>query len=202
MPFDFCFNRATFVRRWISLATTVSGRIVFLQLPVPFLKLIPSSLLLAVVLGCQSDNHRLSNSSRQGKPASSAELGPRDERVLFNSVYATNEVRQEWLAPPTNFFRLGPGDGIEIEMLGEPGLPSTAFVGPDGKIYYSLLNGTFVWGLTLTETRDLLEKDLAKYVRVKPEVALTLRTVGSKRAWILGSVQKPGVYPLPAPLTL
>src|SRR6266849_6285608 len=104
--------------------------------------------------------------------------------------------------PWQRFFRLGPGDTIEIEALGEPGPPSIALVGPDGKIYHGLLGGTFVWGLTLTEAKELLEKDLAKYVRVKPEVALTLRNVASKRVWILGGVQKPGVYPLAAPVTL
>ncbi len=160
---------------------------------------------LPLLLGCQSDHYlsplgQLSLTQPSGPGSSGAEK--QDQRIVFNSVNSSNQIRPEWLASPTNFFKLGPGDTIEIEALGEPGGPSTALVGPDGKIYYGLLGGTFVWGLTLTESKDLLEKSLAKYLRVKPEVALTLRSVGSRRVWILGSVQRPGVYPLAAPVTL
>jgi protein involved in polysaccharide export with SLBB domain len=74
-------------------------------------------------------------------------------------------------------------------------------VGPDGKIYYHLLPGLDVWGLTLKQTRDLVEKQLAKYL-TEPQVSLTLRTVGSKQIWLLGRLNKPGVYPLATPTTL
>lgn len=120
----------------------------------------------------------------------------------FSSINSTNEIRPEWLQPPTDFFRLGPGDLVEIEVLGEPASRATVSVGPDGKIYYSLLPGLFVWGSTLTETKEVLEKEFSRYVRVKPEIAVSLRTVGSKRVWILGSVQTPGVYSLATPTTL
>ena len=157
------------------------------------------SVLVPLLWGCQSSPPGWSN----GSGAVAATPGARpDERVLFNSVGSTNRIRAEWLVSPTDLFRLGPGDTFDIEMLGEPGLPTPALVGPDGKIYYSLLGGTFVWGLTLTEAKDVLEKNLAKYIRVKPEVAVTLRGVGSRRVWLLGNVAKPGVYPLATPVTL
>ena len=114
-----------------------------------------------------------------GKP--SLESVTRDQRVLFNSVDTTNSIRSDWLAEPADFFRIGPGDTIEIEVLGEPASSATVLVGPDGKVYYSLLTGTFVWGLTLTEAKELLEKNLARFLRDKPEIAVTLRGVGSRR---------------------
>jgi protein involved in polysaccharide export with SLBB domain len=43
---------------------------------------------------------------------------------------------------------------------------------------------------------------LATYVREKPQISLVLRDVESKRVWVLGRVQAPGVYPLAAPMTL
>src|SRR5438876_6933970 len=133
--------------------------------------------LLWLLAGCQSDRPKKMSwpGSSPGTPASNTEKP--NERILFNSVDSTNRVRPEWLGMPKDFFRLGPGDSIDIELLGEPGVPLTVTVGPDGKIYYSLLNGTFVWGLTLSEAKELLETSLAKFVRVKPEVALTLRGV-------------------------
>src|SRR6266851_4700587 len=118
-------------------------------------------LTLALLCGCQSANRHsfishVSPAETLGNRSSDS--GRQDERVLFNSVNASNQIRPEWLVSPTNFFRLGPGDTIEIEALGEPGPPSAALVGPDGKIYYGLLGGIFVWGLTLTDAKELLEK--------------------------------------------
>ena len=97
--------------------------------------------------------------------------------------------------------RSGPGDSVEIEILGTPTSRAVTLVGPDGKIYYHLLPGLDVWGLTLKQTRDLVEKQLAKYLS-DPQVSLTLRTVGSKYVWLLGRLNKPGVYPLGGPMTL
>jgi protein involved in polysaccharide export with SLBB domain len=58
-----------------------------------------------------------------------------------------------------------------------------------------------VWGLTLPETKALLEKELSKFQSM-PQVSLALRAVGSKQVWLLGRLGKPGVYPLTGPTTL
>jgi protein involved in polysaccharide export with SLBB domain len=55
--------------------------------------------------------------------------------------------------------------------------------------------------LTLKQTRELVEKELAKYL-TEPQVSLTLRTVGSKYVWLLGRLNKPGIYPMAGPTTL
>jgi polysaccharide biosynthesis/export protein len=113
----------------------------------------------------------------------------------------TNQLAPELLRPGTGLFTLGPGDRLEIETLGNPASRALTVVGPDGKIYYSLLPGLDVWGMTLPQTRDLLEKELGKYL-TGPHVAITLREVGSKYVWLLGRVNRPGVYPIAAPMTL
>jgi polysaccharide biosynthesis/export protein len=120
----------------------------------------------------------------------------------FSSVTLSNGVDPAWLRPATEPYRLGPGDVIDIEML-EDGQPRTsAAVGPDGKIYYSLLPGLSVWGLTLGETRELLRTETARFTRGMPEPSVRLHAAGSKRVSILGSVPNPGVFPLAAPTTL
>ena len=78
---------------------------------------------------------------------------------------------------------------------------ATTSVGPDGKIYFHLLPGLDVWGLTLAQTKSLLERELAKYMS-GPQVAVALRTVGSKYVWLLGRLTKPGIYAMAAPMTL
>jgi protein involved in polysaccharide export with SLBB domain len=167
------------------------------------------ALLLAAALtsGCRGLGPRLTGEVVSAPPAGepphprAVRPGVLDDSA-FSSIEETNHIPAEWLHPPTNLFRLGPGDTIGIESFGDAAASGTATVGPDGKIYYSLLPGLFVWGLTLTETKGLLETEMARYTRVKPEFSVTLRAVGSKRFWMLGSVASPGVYSLATPMTL
>jgi polysaccharide biosynthesis/export protein len=119
----------------------------------------------------------------------------------LSSVDMTNSLRPEFRTAQTNFYTLGPGDKIEIELANDPNSRIMTTVGPDGKVYFHLLPGIDVWGLTLAETRARLEDALQKYV-VSPQVGVQLRGIDSKRVWLLGRVQKPGVYPIGAPMTI
>ena len=117
------------------------------------------------------------------------------------TLTTTNTVHPELLQPNTAPFTLGPGDRIEIELLGTTNSHAVTTVGPDGKIYYYLLPGMDVWGMTLAETRDLLQKELGKMV-TDAQVSINLREVASKHVWLLGRLTRPGVYPMPAPMSL
>ncbi len=123
----------------------------------------------------------------------------RDEH--FEPTTLTNRIQKDWLSPSTELYRLGPGDGFDVEVLGDNASRTSLTVGPDGKVYYNLLPGTSVWGLTLDETRALLQKEMSKFTRAAPEMVLNLRTVGSKRFWMLGAVGA-GAYTLAVPTTL
>ncbi len=120
----------------------------------------------------------------------------------LETVTVTNQIDPALLRPPTDFYTLGPGDKLEVEVIGETNVVGTTVVGPDGKIYFNLLPGLDVWGLTLAQAKTEIERGLAKYVREQPQVSLVLRAVESRQVWILGRVQAPGVYPLSTPMTL
>src|SRR5437762_7644922 len=62
--------------------------------------------------------------------------------------------------------------------------------------------GLDVWALTLGQARELMQHEMSKYIRGRPQINVTLREVGSKRVWLLGRFQQPGVYNLPAPMTV
>jgi len=152
-------------------------------------------LALATLIGCQS----ASGPRFDARAASAAKLGA---LTNFTTVTETNLLSLEWLKPPTNRFTLGPGDYLEIEIMGDTLTRATNFVAPDGRIYYYLLPGLDVWGLTLADTRALIERELLKYIKEQPQVSVTLHGVESQRVWLLGRLNKPGVYPMPAPMTL
>ena len=119
-----------------------------------------------------------------------------------NSVTITNGLDPAFLQPETNFFTLGPGDRVEIQLLGEGASKATTMVAPDGKLYFDLLPGIDVWGLTLAQSKARIEQEYSKYLRAPPQVSLVLREVASKRIWILGRVQAPGIYSMTGPMTL
>jgi protein involved in polysaccharide export with SLBB domain len=119
----------------------------------------------------------------------------------FVSIDETNTIRPEWRQAPTNFYTLGPGDKLEIEIMNEPTSRAMTTIGPDGKVYYYLLPGIDVWGLTLAQARDKIQQELAKVV-VSPQIGIQLRGIDSKRVWLLGRVQKAGVYSMNAPMTV
>ena len=121
----------------------------------------------------------------------------------FSQVRLTNAVPQaDLLKPSPALFTLGPGDKLELELLGDPTTKTLTSVGPDGRIYFHLLQGVDVWGLTLAETKALLEKQLQQFVKDQPVVLVTLRGVESRKVWLLGRFTSPGVFNLSAPTTI
>jgi len=118
------------------------------------------------------------------------------------SVAPEQTLDPAYLKPAGDVFRLGPGDKLEIEVMGDSNTRATVAVGPDGKIYYYILPGIDVWGLTLSETRTRLGDELKRFLREKPAVAVSLRSVASQRVWLLGRINTPGVYTLGGPTTL
>jgi protein involved in polysaccharide export with SLBB domain len=151
-----------------------------------------AGILLALAAGCASNTPRFTPLWTTTGAAGSA---------IVTTARATNQAGLDLLRPADTPFTLGPGDSIEIEDLRTPASRALATVGLDGKIYYSLLTGLDVWGLTLAQTRELLEGEMAKYVNA-PELSVTLRAVGSKYVWLLGRLNRPGIYPLSGSMTL
>jgi polysaccharide export outer membrane protein len=149
-----------------------------------------AGLLLVAVVGCGSTGKRTRPPAQFANMATNA-----------ITLAATNQVHPELLRPSEAPFTLGPGDRVEIEILGAANSRTVTSVGPDGKIYYYLLPGMNVWGLTLAESHDLLQKELGKYL-TDPQLTLTLREVASKHVWMLGRLNRPGVYPMAAPMSL
>jgi len=125
----------------------------------------------------------------------------RSKIATLSAATVTNDLNPDLLRPGKDFFTLGPGDHIEIEIIGSPQSRQPVTVGPDGRIYFNILPGLDVWGLTLSQTKALLEQELGKYISAA-SVSMTLQAVASKQVWVLGRLNKPGIYPIAGPITL
>jgi polysaccharide export outer membrane protein len=133
-----------------------------------------------------------------------AEAGGDDGGIAspeFVSAGARRSPPPDLLRPPSGEYRLGPGDKLDLELLGEEGTRTETFVTPDGQVYFDLAEAVEARGRTAAELKSLLESGLARYYR-NPQVSVTLVEAESQRFSLLGRVNAPGSYPLKKPTRL
>ena len=90
---------------------------------------------------------------------------------------------------------LGPGDGLQIELLDLPELSGLFSIGPDGTLYLPRLRALYVEGLTVEELRIFLTQRYSTYVR-DPQIYLRPVVYRPVRIYVGGEVKRPGFYTL------
>ena len=90
---------------------------------------------------------------------------------------------------------LGPGDGLQIELLDLPELSGQFSIGPDGTLYLPRLRSLYVEGLTIEELRHLLTQQYSTYV-LEPQIYVRPVIYRPIRIYIGGEVKRPGYYTL------
>jgi len=151
---------------------------------------VKSALLLLLVAGAAFSAQPVSFDPR--KPGSSAS---------FARASHEHGITREMLSPSKEAYRAGPGDKLEIEILGGDATRRTALVSPDGMLYYDLAPGIDVSWRTLDEIRQELERQLVQFYR-EPQIIVTVAVVRSRTVSVLGRLNKPGVFPLTHPATI
>lgn len=106
---------------------------------------------------------------------------------LMLLVFPTPALPQE--------YTVGPGDVLEVSVVGEPIVSGSVTVNPDGNIVMPLIGQIPVNGLTLPKVTDKITAALKDYVR-DPHVVVAIRQASPRRqfAYLLGQVARPGVY--------
>ena len=102
----------------------------------------------------------------------------------------------------TGGYVVGEGDVLKITVYDHPDLETKVRVNGDGQILMPLLGHVDVAGLTVSQISKKLAKMLADGYLVNPQVNVFIEEYGSKKAVILGMVNKPGLYELKGPTTL
>ena len=93
-------------------------------------------------------------------------------------------------------YRLGIGDQVAVNVLGEAEFTGTFRVGSDGSIDYPYLRAIPVRGATTEElARTLTEKLKDGYLK-DPQVTVSIKEFQSQKILIVGAVTKPGRYVL------
>ena len=107
--------------------------------------------------------------------------------LLVLTVFSSAAFSQE--------YKVGPGDVLEISVVGESLVSGQVTVGPDGKIVMPLVGSIHVNGLTLPQVTDKVTMALKEFIR-EPQVVVAIRQAAPRRqfAYVLGQVARPGVY--------
>ncbi len=98
-------------------------------------------------------------------------------------------------------YSIGPGDVLKIDVYDHDDLKTTVRVTDQGFIVMPLLGRVQIGGMSLFDVTDKLTKQLADGYIVNPQVNLFVQEFGSKKAVILGHVNKPGLIKLKGPTT-
>jgi protein involved in polysaccharide export with SLBB domain len=102
-------------------------------------------------------------------------------------------------ATPVNTdYIIMPADILEIAVYQEPDLKSTLRVSNEGTIVFPLIGPVTVGGLSPQAAAQTLRDRLAKGYLMNPQVSVTVMEFSKRRFTVLGEVQKPGSYDMPA----
>lgn len=108
----------------------------------------------------------------------------------------TESVQLERRAKVTHdTYILGPGDGLEIELLDLPELSGRFLISPDGTLYLPRLRSLYVEGLTVEDLRQHLTEKFSAYV-LDPQVYVRPVIYRPIRIYVGGEVKRPGYYTL------
>lgn len=119
----------------------------------------------------------------------------------FEKVKLSSAISSYLLHPPTGSYKIGPGDELDIEVAEDSETRATVRVLPDGMLYYNVADGINVKGKSIREVSNLLAENLS-YDYVEPIVTVNIANSDSQRFWVLGSVRRPGTFPIQRPTTL
>jgi polysaccharide export outer membrane protein len=97
-------------------------------------------------------------------------------------------------AVDTSRYRVQPGDLLVVSVWREPDLTREVRVSPDGWIAFPLVGDVAVEGETVDGVRARLEEYLGRFIN-EAVVDVSVREPDGNRIYVLGKVNRPGVYP-------
>ena len=96
---------------------------------------------------------------------------------------------------------IGEQDVLSIVVWKERELSATVVVRPDGKITLPLVNEIKVIGMTPTQLQALLTDKFKPFLMI-PQVTVEVVQINSRKAYLIGEVNKTGTFPLNSSTTV
>ena len=163
-------------------------------------KLLWSLLGVFVVLWCVGMGCQHRGKIRETNQAEDLQ-GSTGEQSAGSVVRENLSMAKDLMTVSRSEFVLGPEDTIQISVYRHDDLTMETTIGPWGMITYYLIGDVQAAGLTQYELRDSIRKGLSKYIR-NPEVVVKVTAYRSRKIFMLGEINKPGVYQMRNNMTL
>lgn len=116
--------------------------------------------------------------------------------LLFACLLALSAIAQ------AEEYMMCPGDRLDIVVAGHEDISTDVgaaggkyIVRPDGRLSFPLIGELDITGKTVDAFTKELEKRLAEYI-INPRVTVNIAQLGTTRVYVLGEVNKPGLYEL------
>jgi len=129
----------------------------------------------------------------------SAPADPRPQAPAKRAADAPPVMPAGVLAPGD--YTIGPDDVLSIVFWREKDMTTDVTVRPDGKITLPLVNDVTAAGLRPDQLRAIITEESAKFIE-DPAVTVIVKKINSRKVFITGQVEKPGLYDLIAPTTV
>ncbi len=97
-------------------------------------------------------------------------------------------------------YKINPGDILEVFVWNEEALTREVRVRPDGFISIPLVGEIEAGGKTPSEVAAALSESLGDYINNEPVVTVSLRALDGNLVYVLGKVNRPGAFPVIAPV--
>jgi len=98
-------------------------------------------------------------------------------------------------------YRIGPEDVLHVSVWESKELTLDVVVRPDGQISLPLVQDVPAEGLTVEELAAMLRQRFLSFIK-DPQVSVIVTQINSSKFYILGSVARPGLYPLRGDLSV
>jgi polysaccharide biosynthesis/export protein len=98
-------------------------------------------------------------------------------------------------------YLIGPDDVLQVVYWQEKDLSAEVVVRPDGKISLPLINEVQASGATPAQLRTTIMQAASRFV-TDTSLTIFVKTINSRKVFVMGQVNKPGPYPLNDSMTV
>jgi polysaccharide export outer membrane protein len=96
-------------------------------------------------------------------------------------------------APPDATYTVKPGDLLQVAVWKEPELQGPVLIQPDGRFSFPLAGQIDANGKTAAQLQQEISSRLGHFIS-DPVVTVSITQVNGNKVYVLGQVQKPGVF--------
>ena len=159
--------------------------------------------LLSILPGyaCQTPTQAAQEPPPAVAPAPAAQEKPSENGPANSDTDAAKPAPASFAGVDPKTFIIGAEDILAVWVWREPELSGQFTVRPDGRISLPLVNEIVAAGQTPEQLTASIARGLSKYMN-RPEVAVVVTQVNSRKYYIQGEVSHPGAYPLVVPTTV